>query len=393
MVRGMDLTYTPEQEALRAEVRAWLTEHVPAEPLPSMDTATGFEAHREWERTLNAGGWGQVSWPVEYGGRGLDLLEWLVFEDEYYAAGAPGRVNQNGIFLLGPTLMEWGTDEQKSRWLPPMAAGDEIWCQGWSEPDAGSDLANVQSRAVRDGDEWVINGQKTWASRGAFADWMFGVFRTDPESERHRGLSFILLPLDLDGITVRPIRQLDGDTGFAEVFFDDVRVPAWNTLGPEGEGWKVAMSTAGFERGVSLRSPGRFRASAQRLVDLFVREREAQGVAMAPGIEDDVVQAWMEAEAYDLFTLWTVSRLLDGGTIGAESSVNKIFWSEMDIKTHETALRILGDRAMLDPEAGAAVDGGRWLDGFTFALAGPIYAGTNEIQRNIIAERVLGLPR
>ena len=386
----MDLTYTPEQEALRDEARAWLADHVPDEPLASMDTPEGFEQHRAWERTLHAGGWGQVSWPVEYGGRGLDLIEWLIFEDEYYRAGAPGRVSQNGIFLLGPTLMEFGTDEQKARFLPRMAAADDIWCQGWSEPNAGSDLAAIRSRAVRDGDEWVINGQKTWCSRGAFADWMFGIFRTDPDSERHRGLTFILLPLDLDGVDVRPIAQLDGETGFAEVFLDDVRVPVANTLGGEAQGWKVAMATAGFERGVSLRSPGRFRATAARLVDLY-RER---GATASPSVREEVTRAWMRAEAYDLATLWTVSHLLEGGEIGAESSLNKIFWSEMDHHMHEVALRLLGPDAQLGPDAsGEHATDGTWVDGFLFSLAGPIYAGTNEIQRNIIAERVLGLPR
>jgi alkylation response protein AidB-like acyl-CoA dehydrogenase len=213
-------------------------------PLASFDTKEGFEAHRRWEHELNEGGYAMVPWPVEYGGRGANLLEWLIFEEEYYAAGAPRRVNQNGIFLLGPTIMEYGTPEQKARFLPKMAASDEIWAQGWSEPNAGSDMANIQATARRDGDAYVINGQKTWASRGAFADWLFGMFRTDPESERHKGLTFILVPLNLPGVTVRPIDQLDGLPGFAEVFLDDVRVPVENRLGAEGQGWQVAMATA-----------------------------------------------------------------------------------------------------------------------------------------------------
>ncbi|HJP66509.1 MAG TPA: acyl-CoA dehydrogenase family protein, partial [Actinomycetota bacterium] len=201
----MDLTFTPEQDALRHEVRTWLAANVPSEPLPSMDTAEGFERHREWEARLHEAGWAVVSWPREYGGRGLGLQEWLIFEEEYWASGAPGRVNQNGLFLLAPTLMEFGTPAQRERFLPPMASSQETWCQGWSEPNAGSDLASLTSRARRDGDEWVLSGQKTWCSRGAFADWMFGLFRSDPDSERHRGLSFILVPLDAPGVTVRPI--------------------------------------------------------------------------------------------------------------------------------------------------------------------------------------------
>ncbi len=385
----MDLSYTPEQDAFRAEVRAWLAAHVPAQPLPSFDTRAGFEAHRRWEHELNAGGYAMVPWPVEYGGRGADLLEWLIFEEEYYGAGAPKRVNQNGIFLLGPTIMEYGTPAQKARFLPKMAASDEIWAQGWSEPNAGSDMANIQATALPDGDHYVIHGQKTWASRGAFADWLFGMFRTDPNSERHRGLTFILVPLDLPGVTVRPIDQLDGLPGFAEVFLDGVRVPALNRLGDEGQGWQVAMATAGFERGLMLRSPARFQETARRLVELY----RAHSATADPALRDVVVECWSQAEAYALETYRTVSRLLGGAKIGPEASLNKIFWSELDLRMHETALRILEERGQLLPEAPGAGDVGSWLDGYLFALSGPIYAGTNEIQRNIIAERILGMPR
>jgi alkylation response protein AidB-like acyl-CoA dehydrogenase len=383
----MDLSFTAEQDAFRAEARTWLDAHVPTEPLPSMDTAAGFEAHRAWERTLHAGGWGTVAWPVAYGGRGADLVSWLIFDEEYHAAGAPGRVNQNGLFLLAPTIMEHADEALKQRFLPPMAAGDEIWAQGWSEPGAGSDLAALRSRADREGDEWVLNGQKTWCSRGAYADWMFGLFRSDPDSQRHRGLSFVLVPLDAPGVTVRPIRQLDGATGFAEVFLDDVRVPVRNTVGGIGEGWKVTMSTAGFERGLLLRPPGRFLATAARLQAL------CDELDPPAGLREQVQRCVDEAEAYRLATYWTVSHLLAGGTIGAEASLNKIFWSEMDICLHETALALLGERGLLSAGAPDAAEGGRWLDGYLFSLAGPIYAGTNEIQRNIVAERVLGLPR
>jgi acyl-CoA dehydrogenase len=385
----MDLAYTPRQQAFRAEVRAWLAANAPREPLASFDTREGFEAHRAWERKLHAGGFAMVPWPVEYGGRGADLLEWLIFEEEYYRANAPRRVNQNGIFLLGPTIMEYGTPEQKARYLPKIASSAEVWAQGWSEPNAGSDMAAIATTALRDGDDYLIRGQKTWASRGAFADWLFGLFRTDPASSRHHGLSFVLVPLDTPGVTVRPIAQLDGETGFAEVFFDDARVPVANRLGAEGEGWNVAMSTAGFERGLMLRSPARFQRTAERLVALY-RENAEQGEAR---LGDDVTRCWIGAEAYALDTHRTVSRLLAGGKIGAEASLNKIFWSELDIRMHELALEILGDRWDLLPEAPAAQGVGDWLDAYLFSLSGPIYAGTNEIQRNIIAERLLGLPR
>ena len=381
----MDLTFTEAQEAFRAEARAWLGAHVPADPLPSLDTADGFEAHRAWERTLAGDRWSVVSWPTEYGGRDVGIMEWLVFEEEYYRVRAPTRVSQNGIFLLAPTMLEYGTAEQKARFLPPMASGEEIWCQGWSEPDAGSDLAGIRSRAVRNAtdDGWRLTGQKTWASRGAFAEWCFGIFRTDPDAERHRGLTYFLVELASPGVTVRPIPQIDGETGFAEIFFDDVEVPDAQVLGEVGAGWSVAMATAGSERGLSLRSPARYTEAAGRLLDLFHRR------GGPPSSADAVAQAHMDAEAYKLHTYWTASKVRRGHAVGPEASCNKIFWSETDLAIHETALALLGPEADV-LESGAP---GEWLDGYLFALAGPIYAGTNEIQRNVVAERLLGLPR
>ena len=386
----MDLNYTEEQKAFRHEVRSWLEKHVPGKPLPSFDaTREGFEAHRAWERVLAEGRWGMVTWPENYGGRGLDLIQWLIFEEEYYRAGAPLRVNQNGIFLLGPTLMEYGTEEQKARFLTSMASGDEIWAQAWSEPQAGSDLAAVRATAVLEGEEYVLKGHKIWSSRAVFADWAFGLFRTDPASQRHKGLSLIFFPLNAPGVRVQAIPQIDGETGFAEIFLDDVRVPAFNRLGGEGEGWNICMATAGFERGLMLRSPARFQVAARKLVDLF----KAHEADVEPTVRVSVLQSWTDAEAYALSIYATASRLAAGGHIGAEASTNKIFWSEMDIAMHKAALSILGARAELLRSAPEAGDIGRWLDGYFFSLAGPIYAGSNEIQRNIIAERMLGLPR
>jgi len=387
----MDLEFTAQQQAFRREIRDWLQANVPATPLQSFDTEEGFRQHRAWEATLNAGRWGMVTWPRELGGRGCDLIEWLVFEEEYYRAGAPLRVNQNGIFLLGPTLMEYGTEEQKARILPRMATGEEVWAQGWSEPNAGSDMAAIRSRAERRGDCYVINGQKIWSTRAVWADWCFGMFRTDPDSERHHGLTFILVPLDAPGVTVRPIPQLDGLPGFAEIFFDDVEVGVENRLGDEGAGWRVAMATAGFERGLMLRSPARFQETARRLVALYRDNRES--AERNPAIADAVLRAYLDAESYCLSTYQTACRLSQGGSIGPESSTNKIFWSELDRAMHETAMSILGARAELLPHAPDAAGVGRWLDGWLFSLSGPIYAGTNEIQRNIIAERMLGMPR
>lgn len=383
----MQLAYTEQQQAFRAEVRAWLAANVPPAPLLTLECEEGYHQHVGWERQLASGNWGMVTWPEAYGGRGLDLIEWLIFEEEYWGAGAPLRVNQNGIFLLGPTIMEYGTPEQKARFLTPMAAGEVIWAQAWSEPGAGSDMAAIKTTAYRDGDHYVINGQKTWSSRASFADWGFGLFRTEEGSQRHKGLSFILFDLDTPGITRRPIRQLHGHPGFAELFFDDVRVPVENRLAGEGEGWNVAMATAGFERGLMLRSPGRFQAAARRLVELF-RQHEA---AAAPSVREAVMRAWMDAQAYAYNTYAVAAKIMAGGKIGAEASLNKIFWSELDRAMHRTAMQLLGAAAELRTLADGSIN--EWLEGYMFSLSGPIYAGSNEIQRNITAERLLGLPR
>jgi alkylation response protein AidB-like acyl-CoA dehydrogenase len=375
----VNLSFSTDEQAFAEEARAWLAEHVPAEPLPSMDTAEGFEAHRRWEAELAEARWSVVSWPEKYGGRDASLVEWVIFEEEYYRAGAPGRVSQNGIFLLAPILFEHGTAEQQDRFLPAMGSGEQIWAQAWSEPEAGSDLASLRSTATREDERggWLLNGQKTWSSRASFAHWGFGLFRSDLSAERHRGLTYFLFPLDADGVNVRPIAQLDGEVGFAEIFLDDVFVPDADVLGGVGDGWRVAMSTAGNERGLSLRSPGRFCAAADRLVELYASSPE-------PRLSDRVVDSWIAAGAYRLFTWDTVTRLTNGEEMGAAGSVNKVFWSELDIALHETALDLLG------PDSEFA---GIWQDGYLFSLAGPIYAGTNEIQRNIVAERILGLPR
>jgi alkylation response protein AidB-like acyl-CoA dehydrogenase len=372
----MDLDINEASAAFRDEAREWLAAHVPV--LPSMDTAEGFAAHREWEAELADARWSVVSWPREYHGRDASLLQWLLFEEEYYAAGAPGRVSQNGIFMLGPTLFAHGTPEQRDRILPAMARGEQVWAQAWSEPEAGSDIAALRSTAVRTDGGWLLSGQKTWSSRATFADRAFGLFRTDPDARRHHGLTYFMADLRAEGVTVRPIPQLDGEPGFAEIFFDSVFVPDEDVIGEPGQGWRVAMTTANNERGLSLRSPGRFLASAGRLVDLW----RSHGAPSAT--QDRVADAWIGARAYQLYTFGTVSRLADGGELGPESSVNKLFWSHLDVTLHETALDVLGPAAETDPD---------WVDGYLFSLAGPIYGGTDQIQRNTIAERLLNLPR
>ena len=385
----MNLDFTEAELAFRDEARAWLAANVPATPLPSMDTAEGFAAHQAWERRLADARWSVVSWPEEYGGRGASLVEWVIFEEEYYRAGAPGRVSQNGIFLLAPIIFDHGTPEQRDRFLPSMGTGERIWAQAWSEPEAGSDLASLRSTATRVEGGWKLNGQKTWSSRASYAHWGFGLFRSDPEATRHHGLTYFLFPLDAPGVTVRPIAQLDGEAGFAEIFLDDVFVPDADVLGAPGDGWRVAMSTAGNERGLSLRSPGRFCATADRLVELYAGSGDGFETGLVPrpsstSVGERVVDAWIAAQAYRIYTWGTVTRLAAGGDMGAAGSVNKVFWSELDIALHETALDLLGPEAEVES---------RWTDGYLFSLSGPIYAGTNEIQRNIVAERILGLPK
>ncbi|MFH9551380.1 acyl-CoA dehydrogenase family protein [Streptomyces sp. NBC_00377] len=376
----MDLAHSPADDAFRAEARAWLRAHVPPGPLPSLETAEGFAAHRAWEAELAADGWSAVSWPTRYGGRDCGLMRWLVFEEEYYAAGAPGRVNQNGVSLLAPTLLDHGTEEQRARVLPAMATGEVVWAQAWSEPEAGSDLAALRARAVRVDGGWRLSGSKTWSSRAAFADRAFGLFRTDPDTEKpHQGLSYVMFDLRAPGVTVRPIGRLDGKPAFAELFLDEVFVPDEDMIGEPGRGWRIAMSTAANERGLTLRSPGRFLAAADRLHALWL-ERGSPPAGAAR-----VADALIGARAYQLFTYAAASRFLAGERLGPESSLNKVFWSEYDIALHETALDLLG-------EEGEAADTG-WAEGYVFSLAGPIYAGTNEIQRDIVAEQLLGLPR
>ena len=373
----MDLDFDKETQAFQAEVRAFLAANRGSFPTKSYDTAEGFEQHRHWDRVLFDAGLSVITWPESYGGRDASLLQWVVFEEEYFRAGAPGRASANGTSMLAPTLFAHGTEEQRDRVLPKMATGEEIWAQAWSEPESGSDLASLRSTAGKTDGGWLLNGQKIWCSRAVFGDKAFGLFRSDSQAERHRGLTYFMFNLHADGITVRPIAQLGGDTGFGEIFLDDVFVPDEDVIGQPHDGWRAAMSTSSNERGMSLRSPARFLAAAERLVDLWKSQRDNT-------FADQVADAWIKAQAYRLHTFATVTRLADGGELGAESSVTKVFWSDLDVALHQAALDIQRADAEL---------AGTWTEGLLFALGGPIYAGTNEIQHNIIAERLLGLPR
>jgi alkylation response protein AidB-like acyl-CoA dehydrogenase len=385
--QGVDLSLSDAELAFQLSARDWLEHNVPPKPLQQFDTRTGFEQHREWERTLFEGGWGVVGWPKAYGGRNATALESLLFEEEYARAGAPVRVNQNGLAMLGPTLMALGSDDQKNRFLLRLARGDDIWAQAWSEPNAGSDLTSLASRATPYGDHYILDGQKTWVSRGAFADWMFTIARTDPKTVNHRGLTFFLVPMDSVGLTRRPIQQIDGRAGFAEIFMDGVRVPAANVVGSEGEGWRIALATLTFERSAFLRPPGRFSQVASRLLSL-AREQKVE-----PTLRAELAEAWALTEAYRLLNLWSLWNREDGDLPEVHANVNKLVWSEMDIRLHDLAVQLLGERAELSEEAPDAVAGGGWMQDYLFSLAGTIYAGTDEIQRNLIAERGLGLPR
>lgn len=374
----MDLLYDEETLAFQAEVREFLAANREHFPTRSYDTEEGFAQHRVWDRVLFDAGLSVIAWPQKYGGRDASLMQWIVYEEEYFRAGAPGRASANGTSMLAPTLFAHGTEEQLDRVLPAMASGEEIWAQAWSEPESGSDLASLRSTATKTDGGWKLNGQKIWSSRAVFGDRAFGLFRSDPEAQRHKGLTYFMFDLKADGVTVRPIAQLGGDTGFGEIFLDDVFVPDDDVIGGVHDGWRAAMSTSSNERGMSLRSPARFLAPAERLVAEWADRGSPQAYA------DRVADAWIKAQAYRLHTFGTVTRLAGGGELGAESSITKVFWSDLDVALHQTALDIRGAGAEL-------VDG--WTDGLLFALGGPIYAGTNEIQRNIIAERLLGLPR
>ena len=378
----MDLTLNAEQAAFRDEVRGWLRSHVPRPPLASPGTNDGFDAHVAWERELHAAGYGAIHWPPEYGGRGADVVVQALFEEEYLLADGPERVTVVGHNLMGPTLMVHGTAEQKQRWLPAILSAEQIWSQGFSEPDAGSDLAGLRTRAVRDGDAWIINGQKIWTSYGPFADWIFALVRTDPEAPKHKGITFVAIDLRAEGVDVAPIAQLDGHAGFAEVFFTDVRVGDDAVIGAVNDGWNVAMTTLGFERDAPAAAPARYRRDLDSLISVARR----RGLADDPAVRDRIAALYARVEGYRGHALTTVSRLARGESLGSEASVTKLLWSELERDLYESIRELLG------PEGESATDAG-WQNRYWYARAATIYAGTSEIQRTIIAERVLSLPR
>ena len=385
----MDLNLTEEQLAFRDEVRAWLESNVPAEPLDTDGGQESFEAHRAWERKLYDAGYAAIHWPKAYGGRDADLLTQAIFQEEYFRAKAPDRINVLGLGLAGPTLMVYGTPEQQERWLPKILSAEEIWCQGFSEPDAGSDLAALRTSAVREGDDFIVNGQKIWTSLGRYGDWIFTLVRTDKDAPKHKGISFLMIPMDSPGIEVRQIVQVNNDAGFSEVFFTDVRVPAENLVGELNDGWRIAMTTLGFERATGLGAHVRFSRDLQELVGLV----KAAGLADDPVTRDQVTKLFVETEVYRHNMYRTLTRLAGGKPIGPEASLNKLYWSEMEARTYETGMQAMGPLGELTPKADAALDQGHWQKSYWYSRASCIYAGTTEIQKNIISERVLGLPK
>ncbi len=385
----VDLDLNEAQLEFRDEVRAWLRRNVGTEPLAPSSTPEGFAAHRAWERRLYEAGYAAISWPRVYGGRDADLLNQTLFDEEYARAEAPARINVLGLGLAGPTLMTCGTPAQCQRWLPSILSCEQIWSQGFSEPDAGSDLAALRTSARREGDAFIVNGQKVWTSLGRFADWMFTLVRTDPQAPKHKGISFLMIDLHGPGVSVAPIRQLNGDAGFAEVFLDDVAVPIDNLVGELNDGWRVAMTTLSFERGTGLGNHLRFSRDLQALVRLV----RAAGAADDPLVRDRVAQLYIETEVFRHHSYRALTRLVDGKPIGPEASLTKLYWSEMEARIFDAGMRVMGPYAELTSDAEQAIDHQHWQARYWYSRASCIYAGTSEIQKNIIAERVLGLPR
>ena len=387
----MDLRESPDDTAFRSEARGWLEASLAGEFAEARGLGRAGNEHegRElriaWERHLGRHGWSCVGWPASAGGRGATMAQQVIWNEEYVRADAPARVGVMGEGLLGPTLIAYGTPEQKARFLEPVRLGTELWCQGYSEPDAGSDLANVQTRAVLDGDEWVIEGQKVWTSYAQWADWCFVVARTDPGLARHRGLSYLLVPMDQPGIEVRPIRQLTGTAEFNEVFFDRARTTADMVVGDVGDGWRVALATLAFERGVGLLGDVvHFRRQLDHLLDVA----RANGAAGDPVARQRLSDAWARLYVLRLNTLRSLTGV-EGPAASPQASISKLFWASWHRDMGELAMDVLGARAMAPGEDAVEAELARV---FLFSRSDTIYGGSNEIQRNIIGERVLGLP-
>ncbi|MDE0615297.1 MAG: acyl-CoA dehydrogenase [Acidimicrobiia bacterium] len=393
----MDFDLTPAERDFRDEVRTWLEEHLVGE-FAGLRGRGGMgqedipaEQQIAWERELAGGGWLGIDFPAHLGGRECSLSEQVLFHQTYVEARAPGRLPNMGVTLLGPTLVAYGTPEQQERFVPPILSGDEFWCQGYSEPNAGSDLANVGTKAVLDGDRWVVNGQKIWTSLAQYSDWCFVVCRTDPDSARHAGLSYLLVPMDQPGIEIRPIVQITGGIEFNEVFFDDAVTDADLVVGQPGRGWEVAMGTLAFERGAStLGQQTYFRQE----LDALLAQAQANGTAHDLVVRQELSQAYATLEIMRYNNLRMLTVVDAGGVPGPEMSIGKLLWSNWHRSLGELMVGVRGADAMaVSADEGEAYSLDSWQRTFLYSRAHTIYAGSNEIQRNIIGERVLGLPR
>jgi alkylation response protein AidB-like acyl-CoA dehydrogenase len=402
----MDLTYPAETEPFRMEIRQWLVDNLPEGWGTSGFTMTKDEKkafNRDWVKKLYGGGWICASWPTEYGGKGLSLIESVVLNEEFARVEAPLRADFFGDTLVGPTILQWASEEQKKQFIPGILQGTISWCQGFSEPDAGSDLASLKTRAELDGDEWVINGQKVWTTQAQFADYIFLLARTDPDAPKHAGISYLLVPMNQDGIEVRPIAQVDGSADFNEIFFTNARCPKENAVGGVNNGWKVAMTTLGFERGSSATTGYR---RFQRELDEIIAEAEKNGKSSDPLIRQRLARSWINVKIMQINGYRSLTDSLNGtNNAAALGAGNKMFWSEHHQQTMELALDILGlDGQILtgDPTDVVDVRLKRGRDdypvsdlqaSFFFSRSETIWGGTAEIQRNIVGERVLGLPK
>ncbi len=396
----MDFEYTPEQEAFRAVVRAWLQANFPADLAidDPMDERIApnrevFEKRRAWQRKLAAAGWVGLSWPKEYGGRRAPLMEQIIFDEEYFKARAPILPGYSGVGLLGPTLMQWGTDAQKTKYLPRILGGDDIWCQGYSEPGAGSDLAGLQTRAELKGDYFVVNGQKVWTSGAQFADRMFLLARTDPNAPNHKGISYLLLDnMRAPGVEVKPLVVMNGHHHFNEVFFDNVQIPKDNLVGPLNEGWKVTMTTLAFERGIA--GGGGHSAQVRRLAAIAKGFKlDGRPAWDHEWVRQDLAQFMIECEAAKYTRLRSLTRQLKGLPPGPEGSTLKLTGSELGVKIASFASELLGGYAILGDPTGVLPDAPRWQQRLLSSRQYTIAGGTSEVQRNILGERQLGLPK
>ena len=393
----MDLSFTAEEVLFRDELRAWLTVNVPKEweGVREEPLEQRFEFLRRWQRRLYDAGWAGISWPKEYGGRGASLMQQVIFWQEMARAGAPPLANVLGLGLIGPTIIAFGTEDQKRRYLQKILSAEEIWCQGFSEPHAGSDLASLQTEAHRDDGHYVVNGQKVWTSYGWLGDWCEVVVRTDPNAAKHKGLTVLLVDMKSAGVNVRPLRQMTGETEFSEVFFRDVRVPVENVLGEVNGGWEVAIGTLMHERGTfGAGLQILYKRNIERLVELSrTVRRDGRPAAEDPMLRQKLAQCYAEVEIMRLNQMRAFSRISATGVPGPEGSIQKIFWSELNQRLQQVAQELLGPYGQLESSDERAIDNGLWAYGYLRARGNTIEAGTSEIQRNIIGHFVLGLPR